>query len=134
MPRLVLPWQMLLALLVGSPSMAPPSIRVAPAPARAPPIRQGALALGFDFGTSGARCALVDATGTSKGSPGGPTGDGAQLTNRSLGSLTNRSPLKYLDSARGLEGGINARAARDRVSFYSGPASAVYKPSECAIL
>ena len=38
----------------------------APAPARAlAPLTPGsdALALGFDFGTSGARCALVDATG-----------------------------------------------------------------------
>ena len=34
-----------------------------PAPPRAVPIQPGELALGFDFGTSGARCALVDYAG-----------------------------------------------------------------------
>lgn len=59
---------MLLALVVPSLRTAPPRMAAATGVAIAPPpppsIASDELALGFDFGTSGARCTVVDAAGT----------------------------------------------------------------------
>lgn len=53
-----------LGLVVPAARRAPSPRMVVPAPPAPLPLGKGELALGFDFGTSGARCAVVDAEGT----------------------------------------------------------------------